>query len=34
VDCRGTMLLVGVAASVVPVIQALSIDALEALRTD
>jgi putative ABC transport system permease protein len=30
----GTMLLVGVAASVVPVIQALSIDALEALRTD
>jgi len=29
-----TMLIVGVAASVVPVIQALSIDALEALRSD
>jgi predicted permease len=30
----GTMLLVGVVASIVPVVQALSIDALEALRTE
>ena len=30
----GTMLLLGVAASIAPVVQALSIDALEALRAD
>ena len=30
----GTMLVVGVAASIVPVLQALSVDALEALRAD
>jgi predicted permease len=30
----GTMLLVGIAASIVPTLQALSIDALEALRAD
>jgi ABC-type antimicrobial peptide transport system permease subunit len=30
----GTMLLVGLVASILPVVQALSVDALEALRAD